>query len=182
MTEISDRYRRVAEAFSARVAQVPADAWDSPSPCEGWAARDVVAHVSEATGRFLARVGVELPAGADARVDPVAAWETARDAILAALDDPSVAGREYESPMGPTTLERTVGMFGVGDVLVHTWDVARAVGLDDRLDPEEVHRIYEVMAANEEMMRGGTAFGPRVDVPDDADEQTKLIAFSGRRP
>jgi uncharacterized protein (TIGR03086 family) len=182
MTEISDRYRRVAEAFSARVAQVPADAWDNPSPCEGWAARDVVAHVSEAAGRFLGRVGVELPAGADPAADPVAAWETARDAIVAALEDPSVAGREYESPMGPMTLERTVGMFGVGDVLVHTWDLARAVGLDERLEPDEVHRIYEVMAANDEMMRGGTAFGPKVDVADDADEQAKLLAFSGRRP
>jgi hypothetical protein len=31
------------------------------------------------------------------------------------------------------------------------------------------------------MMRG-SAFGPKVDVPDGADEQTQLIAFTGRTP
>jgi uncharacterized protein (TIGR03086 family) len=182
MTEITDRYRRVADTFSARIAEVPPDAWDSPSPCEGWAARDVVAHVTEASGRFLGRVGVELPEGLDATADPVGAWEVARQAMLAALEDPAVAGQEYDSPMGPTTLERTVGMFGVGDVLVHTWDLARATGLDEQLDPDEVRRLYEVMSPNDEMMRKGDSFGPKVEVPDDADEQTKLLAFTGRHP
>jgi uncharacterized protein (TIGR03086 family) len=182
MTEISDRYRRVAEGFTDRATAVPADAWDQPSPCEEWVARDVVAHLAESTSGFLGRVGVEVTPGPSAEEDPVGAWFATRDTMQAALDDPSVAEREYDSPMGRTTLERTVGMFGVGDVLVHTWDLARAVGLDDRLDPDEVHRLYSVMEPNDEMMRQGTAFGPKVAAPADADEQTRLIAFSGRDP
>jgi len=67
-------------------------------------------------------------------------------------------------------------------VLIHTWDLARAVGLDERLDQDEVRRLFESMEPNDELMRQGTAFGPRVEVPDDADEQTKLLAFTGRRP
>lgn len=181
MSEISDRFRRVADGFTVRAKAVSADGWDRPSPCEGWAARDVVAHVVEAAGMFLGRVGVELPAEPSRHEDPVAVWESARDAVQAALDDPSVASREYESPMGTTTLERTIGMFGIGDVLVHTWDLARATGLDEALDPDEVHQLFAVMEPNDAMMRQGTAFGPRVDVPDDADEQTKLLAFTGRR-
>jgi uncharacterized protein (TIGR03086 family) len=182
MTEISDRYRHVAEGFTERATSVPAEAWDRPSPCEDWVARDVVAHLAESTGSFLGRVGVELPPGPSAEEDPVASWCATRDAMQAALDDPSVAELEYDSPMGRTTLERSVGMFGVGDVLVHTWDLAQAAGLDDRLDPDEVHRLYAVMEPNDEMMRQGTAFGPRVPVPADADEQTQLIAFTGRDP
>jgi uncharacterized protein (TIGR03086 family) len=99
-----------------------------------------------------------------------------------ALDDPDVAGREYESRVfGRSTLERTVGGIGVGDVLVHTWDLARATGQDERLDPDEVHDTYERMLPADEMIRGDQ-FGPKVPVPDDADEQTKLLAFVGRTP
>ena len=84
--------------------------------------------------------------------------------------------------MGTTTFEKSIGMFGIGDVLVHTWDLAWAVGLDERLDADEVQRLSAVMEPNDEMMRKGTAFGPRVEVADDADAQTKLLAFTGRHP
>lgn len=106
----------------------------------------------------------------------------ARDAIESALDAPEIATREYDTPRGRSTLEQTVGMFGIGDVLVHTWDLARATGLDETLDADEVHRLVEVMERYGRLMRRGGQFGPRVEVPDDADEQTKLIAFTGRRP
>jgi uncharacterized protein (TIGR03086 family) len=182
MTEISDRFRAVAAAFTDRVQAVPAGGWDRPSPCPDWTAKDVVFHLAQAGGMFLGRVGVELPEAATQTADPVAAWTATRDTLQAALDDPSIAGREYEGPMGTSTLEKTIGMFGVGDVLVHTWDLARAVGLDEHLDEDEVQRLLAVMEPNDEMMRKGTAFGPKVPVPDDADAQTKLLAFTGRRP
>jgi hypothetical protein len=31
-------------------------------------------------------------------------------------------------------------------------------------------------------LRASGHYGPKVDVPDTADDQTKLIAFTGRRP
>ena len=182
MSDVSDRFRKVAEGFTARAEAVPPDRWDAPAPCEGWVARDIVRHLGETGQFFLGRVGLEVAPGPSADEDPVGAWRATRDAIQAALDDPEVAGRPFESPMGASTLEKTIGQFGVGDVLVHTWDLARATGLDERLDPDEVRRLFEVMEPNDEMMRQGTAFGPRVEVPADADEQTRLIAFTGRRP
>ena len=45
MTETSQRYARLADAFAAKIAAVPDDRWACPSPCEGWTARDVVRHV-----------------------------------------------------------------------------------------------------------------------------------------
>ncbi|HJR24764.1 MAG TPA: hypothetical protein VJ804_04775 [Acidimicrobiales bacterium] len=56
------------------------------------------------------------------------------------------------------------------------------MGLDESLDPDEVHRLLQTMEPNDEMMRQGTAFGPKVEVPYDADEQTRLIGFTGRTP
>ena len=73
-------------------------------------------------------------------------------------------------------------MFCTGDILVHTWDLARATGLDETLDADEVHRMFVGMEPMDEMLRASGHYGPRVAVPDDADEQTQLIAFTGRQP
>jgi uncharacterized protein (TIGR03086 family) len=182
MSETSERFRSVAEDFTARIAAVPADRWDRPAPCEGWVARDVVEHVLGALQSFLGRYDVEVPPGPPVESDPLGAWTVGRDAAQSALDDPEVAGRVVDTPMGSMSFEQMVGSFGVGDVVVHTWDLARATGLDEQLDPDEVHRLLEMMTERDEMMRQGTAFGPKVPVPDDADEQTKLIGFTGRDP
>ena len=182
MTETSERFRRVAAAFTERVDAVPADGWDRPSPGPDWTAKDIVFHLSQTAATFLGRVGVELPAAATQTDDPVAAWTAARDTVQTTLDDPAIATREYDSPMGKTTFEKSIGMYGVGDVLVHTWDLARAVGLDEHLDPDEAQRLFTLLEPNDEMMRKGTSFGPKVEVPDDADPQTKLLAFTGRHP
>jgi uncharacterized protein (TIGR03086 family) len=180
MTETSDRYRKVAAAFTERAEKVPADAWDNPAPCEGWVARDIVRHITDTVGFFLA--GKQAGGGPSVDEDPVGAWKAARDQIQNGLEDPAIAGMQVESPMGKTTFEELVGAFGVGDVLVHTWDLARATGQDDNLDPAEVSRLFAMMQPMDAMMRQGDAFGPKVEVPDDSDEQTKLIAFTGRTP
>jgi len=71
------------------------------------------------------------------------------------------------------------------DVLIHTWDLARATGLDEGLDPDEVHRSWAGVEGLppevDEAMRASGHYGPRIDVADDADEQTRLLAFLGRR-
>lgn len=181
MSETADRYRKVAAGFTERARAVPPDAWDGPAPCEGWVARDVVRHLVDSAGFFVGRAGVELPAGPPVDDDPLGAWETVRDGIQTVLEDPEVAGREVDSPMGRTTVESLIGRFGVADVLIHTWDLARATGLDETLDADEVERTYTMMLPSDELMRG-TAFGPKVEVSEDADPQTKLIAFTGRQP
>jgi uncharacterized protein (TIGR03086 family) len=182
MSETSERFRKVAADFTARVEAVPDGAWDNPSPCEGWVARDIVRHMVDTSAMFLGRAGAGVGDAPSPDDDPAATWRHVRDAMQQALDDPEVAGVEYDTPMGRSTLEQTVAMFGIGDVVIHTWDLARATGLDERLDPDEVHRLYEAMEPNDEMMRQSGVFGPKVEAPPDADEQTRLIAFSGRRP
>jgi hypothetical protein len=42
--------------------------------------------------------------------------------------------------------------------------------------------MYEGMLPLDDMLRQSGQYGPRVEVPDDADVQTKLIAFIGRQP
>ena len=81
------------------------------------------------------------------------------------LDDPEVAGREYYMPAGRVTVGESISRFGTGDVLVHTWDLARATGQDETLDPDEVHRLLDGMVAMEGPMRASGHYGPQVEVP-----------------
>ncbi len=83
---------------------------------------------------------------------------------------------------GTHPLDEAIAMFVMGDVLMHTWDLARAAGLDDTLDADEVAGMYEGMLPLDDMLRQSGQYGPRVDVPDDAPVQDKLMAFVGRQP
>jgi uncharacterized protein (TIGR03086 family) len=183
VSEISERYKRVAAQFTERVEAVPGDAWDNPAPCEGWVARDVVGHLVEWLPTFFfGRWDIEAAPVPSVDEDPVGAWAAVNGPIQAALDDPEIAGRERDTPLGPSTFEQTIDMICTGDVLVHTWDLARATGLDETLDADEVHRHLASSEPYDEAMRSSGHYGPRVEVADDADEQTRLIAFTGRHP
>ena len=187
-TESATRFETVAAGFTARVAAVPADAWERPAPCDGWVARDVVRHLVgwlAGPGFLLGTFGVETGPIPPVETDPAGAWAVVRDAIQRALEDPAIATRVEDcGPPGRLSLEGAVDMTCTPDVLIHTWDLARATGLDERLDPDEVRRqlagIDALPSEVDEAMRSSGHYGPRVVVADDADEQTRLLAFMGR--
>src|SRR5439155_476930 len=76
--------------------------------------------------------------------DPAQAWLTMSDGIQAILDDPDKESSTFSHPRaGEHQLDDAIGMFILGDVLIHTWDLARATGLDETLDAAEVARMFE---------------------------------------
>jgi uncharacterized protein (TIGR03086 family) len=179
----AERFRRVAGTFTQRVREVPPSAWDNPAPCEGWTARDVVRHLVEWVPAVIGRSGLEFPAGPSVDADPYGAWIKLADTLQAALDDPQVASRTFDAgPPGTLSIESAIGMLVTGDVLVHTWDLATATGLDDALDPETVTDMLHGMEPLDDMLRASGHYGARVPVADDVNDQTKLIAFTGRNP
>jgi uncharacterized protein (TIGR03086 family) len=184
MTEIADRYRRLAEGFTARVAAVPHDdaRWGNQSPCDDWKARDVVAHLIGAHQMFFGFIELEVPAGPDPADGELPAWEHTRDAMQAALDDPATATKEFDGFFGRSKFEDAADRFVSGDVLIHTWDLARALGVDDRLPEDEVVAARAGLEGLGDNMRQPGVFGPEVDPPSDADEQDRLLAFVGRDP
>jgi len=180
----AEEHRRTAGAFTATVEGVAPDAWDRPAPVEGWVARDVVGHLVEWFPAFLdGAVGITLPAGPSVADDPVGAWRNQTDAVQALLDDPEAAEREHEFPhIGRMTLGQATDMIYTGDVFLHRWDLARATGQDETLDADKCAEMLEGMLPMDEVLRQSGQYGPRVDVSDDADVQTKLLAFIGRTP
>lgn len=181
MTETADRYRQLAERFTALVGDVPAEGWDAASPCEGWTARDVLDHVVESSAGLLGRFDRAPDVTGD---EPAQRWIATRDAMQAAVDDPAVAGTEYDGFFGRTTLAETVDGFMSPDLLVHTWDIARAAGLPqyEPMPPEEVEQVHARLASLGDAIRQAGAFGPEVPVPADASAQDRFLGFIGRQP
>jgi uncharacterized protein (TIGR03086 family) len=163
------------------------DDWDRPSPCEGWTARHVVGHVLAIQQYYAATiVGDEVTMNPmvdphlHAGDDPYGAWSTARDAVLAAVDQPGVLHRVVQSWNGPKAVDDIVG-FNVADTTIHSWDLARALGVDDRLDPDCAARALSNLEPVAERLRAGGMFAAPFDVDDAADVQARLLAVAGRR-
>jgi len=178
----AERHRQVAGLFTDRVRGTRF--WDAPSPVAGWAARDVVRHLTEWLPGFLASgAGIELPSGPTVDQNPVAAWQVHCDAVQAVLDDPETARRRFDNPhTGSLPLASAIDRFYTTDVLMHTWDLSRATGQDDRLDPDFCAQLLGEMEQMEEVIRSSGEYGVRFEVRDDADAQTKLLGFIGRDP
>ena len=65
---------------------------------------------------------------------------------------------------------------------MHTWDLARAGGRPDRLDPDYAAELHQGLSSMEEMIRASGQFGEQQPEPADADATDRLIAFIGRDP
>lgn len=177
--EIIDRITPLVHAFDARVQAASPGAWGNASPCEGWTARDVVVHVANNLGGLGAGLAGEAPAPVADDVDIVAAWNAARDSFLRALGTADLSTK-LPGPMGPIAAADMIGRFVATDVLVHTWDLARAVGGDERLDETTVEAAYKGLKPMDAMIRMPGIFGARIDV-EGADLQTEFLSFLGRK-
>jgi uncharacterized protein (TIGR03086 family) len=178
----AERHREIGGVFTDRVRGTRS--WDAPSPVAGWTARDVVRHLVEWLPSLLAGgSSVRLPAVPSVDDDPVGAWQAHVDAVQAVLDDPATAELTLSNPhIGQLPLDRAIDQFYTSDVFMHTWDLARATGQDDRLDPEFCAVLLAGMEPMEDVIRSSGQYGPRVPVKDDADDQAKMLAFIGRDP
>jgi uncharacterized protein (TIGR03086 family) len=187
MSDATTGYRTALDGFDAVIRRVPADAWDNPSPCEGWSALEVAGHVISGLhlAGLLASGGVpprQAPPTAEVvGEDPVASWQSAREATLAALT-PDALARVVPGPVGEMPLGTMIEQFMAGEVMVHTWDLARAAGLDVTLDPqlvEETFARWEPM--DSPAMRQPGVFAARLAAPEGASRQDQLMAFLGRQ-
>ena len=179
-------HRRAVEEFGARVNAVAGDQWELPTPCSDWKVRQLVNHlvyenrwtVPLMGGSTLAEVGDRYE-GDLLGDDPKGAWEAASAEAVAAVQAEGALERVVDLSSGPTPAVDYVWQL-FADHLVHAWDLARAIGADERLDPELVEACAGWFAAREELYRSIGAVGPRAETPPDADAQTRLLAAFGR--
>jgi uncharacterized protein (TIGR03086 family) len=193
MSEVAERYRRHADAFEAKVAAVAPEQWANQSPCENWSARDVVDHIVSMHGVMLRPVNKALPKAPAVADDPLGAFRAARASVEAVLDDPEQAGADCDTPAGRMTVADQIDQVISDDLVLHYWDLARATGQDEAMDPADVQRLWaNISAIPAELMEqyrtpgafgpGIEVFGPEVKVPKDAPLQDRLLGFIGRNP
>ena len=180
MNPTATRHAAAADPLTRLLDAVPASDWARPSPCAGWTAADVVAHLVDTQRDFLGTHGADLGAAPDVTADPAGAWRAHTARVAAALSDDDLPARGFDGFFGPTTVGATFLQFYVWDMLVHRWDVARAAGVDAGLTADELDRIEE----------GAESFGPAlymdgicqgaVPAPEDAGREVAVLARLGR--
>ena len=180
-------HRRAVESFNRRVHAITAEGWERETPNPGWSVRTLVNHlVSEnlwtaplLDGATVEEIGDRFD-GDLLGDEPVQAWDESAAQATAAVGQKGAMERIVHLSFGDLVAsEYTMQLFA--DHLIHGWDLARAIGADEKLDPELVDACKEWFTQVEELYRGGGATGPRPEIPRDADPQTELLAMFGRR-
>ncbi len=180
--------------FGARVHEVAAEQWDTPTPNSEWNVADLVAHlITEHLWASPLLRGLDLDAAA-AEVDR--SRSTGGDAGLAATyprawDDAAASSAAAFS--APGALERTISLSRgdtkasgylremIFDLAVHTWDLGQAIGCRGSLPGDVVYAVWGDSYQFGDLSASGM-FDHPVAVPDDAPVLDRLIAMTGRNP
>jgi uncharacterized protein (TIGR03086 family) len=186
--DVLDLHRRALAEFGRRVHAVRADQWGCPTPCADWEVRNLVNHlVAEQlwvppllAGKRVADLGAGFAAGDVLGDDPVAAWDAASSTAAAAFAEPGALERVVHLSYADRPGEEYAREM-IFDLVVHSWDLARGISADESLDPALVEAVYSSIEPDTDLAATGL-FDQPVPVPADADEQTRLIAFTGRQP
>jgi uncharacterized protein (TIGR03086 family) len=164
-----------------------------PTPCAAWNLGELLAHMTvqhygfaaAARGNGADPVVWQTPAPGS---DPVAAYAEAVDVVLAAFAEDGVTERQFALP--EISAERTFpGKQAIGfhlvDYVVHSWDVARSIGLPVSLDASVLAialKIAEAVPAGPARLRPGAAFAPVIEPPEGADRLDRILMLLGRSP
>ncbi|MFH8366851.1 TIGR03086 family metal-binding protein [Streptomyces sp. NPDC018031] len=186
--ETLTRYGQALDLFSDRVHAARPDQWDAPTPCTEWSVRDLVNHLTVEQlwvpplvqdGRTTEDLGDAFD-GDVLGEDPVAAWDRAAAAAREAFAAPGALDRTVGLSYGDTSAEDYCSQM-TADAVVHGWDLARAVGADERI-PDELlaFTAREVTPYAGDLAQTGLFAAP-VEPPPGADAQTALLALLGRR-
>ena len=182
MTAIAERISHLSDRFESLIANVAPDDWANQSPCAEWTARDVVRHVVDVHQMMLRPLERTLRPAPSVDDDPLGAFQAARADIAGVLDDPDLAKTEYDGFFGRSVVEQTIDGFLGFDLVVHGWDLATATGQPMTIEADEIARIRAQVDGLGDALRSPGVCTDPVEVPEDASEQDKLLAFLGRDP
>lgn len=179
-TSHASEARRVWEltvdAWEQRYCSIQADDMAKPTPCAEWGVSALVEHAIDAHARYGVMLGYEM---GDARD-----WSTVGTRMATGLDNDGelASGTIQHTALGETSKLYMLGII-TNDLLVHTWDLARAIGADETLAGDAVAAsLVVVEQAPTNVVRHPKVWGDDLPVAANADPQTRLLAAVGRNP
>ena len=110
-----------------------------------------------------------------------AAFEDSTATVLGLLKSEGTLDKIVDSPFGKIPVREFI-MLPFGDMVIHKWDLATAIGEDVSLDGSLAEACYPKFAAIAEGARKSGAFGPEVQIPISGTIQDKLLGVTGRTP
>jgi uncharacterized protein (TIGR03086 family) len=173
------------------VALATTDDLAKPTPCRAWTLYGLLAHMATQHYGFAAASrgdGDEalwkLRSLGD---DPVKAYITSAEHVLAAFAEEGVVDRMFPLPEF-TTEQRFPGHQAISfhfiDYVVHSWDVAKTLGTTVTFTPEVLDAamtVAQIVPTGDVRLAPGAAFGP--DVPwSGNDPLDQVVALLGRSP
>ncbi len=193
MDNIPELDRRAVEVSRALVRRITPDQWTLPTPCAEWDLAGLLAHMTVQHHGFARAVAGERTEVADwqpvpAPQNPAGAYDAAVDRVVDSFAAPDAAGRQVYLPeiRGGVTVPGNVALgFHFVDYVVHSWDVAAALGVPVEFD-EEVLAGALVVAGQvpvDGASRGpGMAFGPVLVPSVDSSPLDRILTTLGRSP
>jgi uncharacterized protein (TIGR03086 family) len=183
-----DLLSRADDGFALRLALVGPGQWAAPTPCTEWDVRALVNHVVGANRRYTMLLHGATTDEAEAiraadhlGDDPVASFAATAAELKAAFAEPSAMARTAYHPAGERTGAQLLEM-RVLDIAVHTWDLARAIGADESLDPDVVAFALTLQDTFDAGRQRGAFAPPPGKTPADSSAQARLLYLAGRRP
>jgi uncharacterized protein (TIGR03086 family) len=179
-------HARGLDEFDRRVRLISRNQWTDPTPCAQWSVRDLVNHVTVEqlwapdvlAGKTIAEVG-DRYAGDQLGEDPVAVWERAAAGARAAFGAEGVLLGKVQLSYGTAAASHYAAEMSV-DLIVHAWDLARAINADETLDDELIGYALEQGEARGPSLAESGYFAPALPVARRADKITRMLALYGR--
>lgn len=192
-----DRFVLACAEFERMLIAVRSEQWTSPTPCAEWNVRLLVNHVTRGNLNYacLVRGGTRAEflrlRDADALgADPIGAYARSVEECARAFAAPGALDSVLDYPLGKVTGRQALAV-RTTDAVIHTWDLARAIGGDDRLDAGLVAWIDdsfdEIFAGLAETPIAADTTHRFFAAPDgtlteNASRQDRLLHRMGRRP
>lgn len=174
MSGAIERWTETAAVFSDRLGSVADADWGRPTPCSDWNVQGLVDHAVGSQTRFGSMLGLTVPDSS---------WATVQAEMAGLLSRPdAVAGAVAVPGLGELTKEQILDICTY-DLLIHTWDLSRAIGGDERLPEPLVQSCMEwLQALPVEVLRSPGRYTSAVEVGPTASLQDRMLAFAGRTP
>ena len=187
------KYQSAMQEADRVIRGITPEQYGAPTPCAEWNVRQLVNHLVFGNWMFARaasgeRVAVEGDDDDDDELpdmlgdDPAMAFRDSADAAVAAWRRPGAVEEVCHLPFADLPGAAAMRIH-FKDIVAHTWDLARATGQDEEIDPELASEALAISRAvvNDELRELG-AFGPAVDVGNDAPVHHQLVGFLGRTP